>query len=246
MCHQVSWTKASPVLPPSYRLRARRRAKPRLELRGVGTKFCPCSAAVRRTLCQTRRVTEQVASKCSAVFGSLKHKTQVTLCGILFLLRQSAVWHLPRMASHENNLHLRGASVCQIILLPRRGSGSSPQIEAGMQMQPSIDHQKSLQQKTAMPTARSCRVRSRMPSAYAVGLGAVGVIGRRVRAKYRRVRLCRRLRLTRRPRNAVGSGQFQFFLKNSKFWKKNQKNYYFVIISFLLIFPFFLTFLLSL
>ena len=54
----------------------------------------------------------------------------------------------------------------------------------------------------------------------AVGLGAVGVIGRRVRAKYRRVRLCRRLRLTRRPRNAVGSGHFQLFLKNSKFEKK--------------------------
>jgi hypothetical protein len=67
----------------------------------------------------------------------------------------------------------------------------------------------------------------------AVGLGAVGVIGRRVRAKYGRVRLCRRLRLTRRPRNAVGSGQFQFFLKNSKFWKKIKK------FIFLLLFLFF-------
>jgi hypothetical protein len=71
----------------------------------------------------------------------------------------------------------------------------------------------------------------------AVGLGAVGVTGRRVRAKYRRVRLCCRLRLTRRPRNAVGSGHFQFFWKIRNFGKKIKKNI-FCYYLFSLIFPF--------
>jgi hypothetical protein len=44
-----------------------------------------------------------VASRCKAVSGSLRQRTQAALCGKCFLIRQSAVWHLPRIASQAKN-----------------------------------------------------------------------------------------------------------------------------------------------
>jgi hypothetical protein len=86
----------------------------------------------------------------------------------------------------------------------------------------------------------------------AVGSGAVGVIERRARSKGRRVSFCRRRRLTRRPKNvvgsgkAVGSGHFWFFQKKIKSLKKNQTFLFFCTFSFSLIFTFFQFFVISL
>jgi hypothetical protein len=57
----------------------------------------------------------------------------------------------------------------------------------------------------------------------AVGSGAVGIIVRQARSKGRRVSFCHRRRLTRRPKNALGSGKavrsghFRFSFKKSNF-----------------------------
>jgi hypothetical protein len=73
----------------------------------------------------------------------------------------------------------------------------------------------------------------------AVGSGAVGVIRRRGRPKSCRVSLCRRRRLTRRPKNAVGSGHFQFFFEKIEILKKNKK---YIFLYFLFSFNFFFFF----
>jgi hypothetical protein len=70
----------------------------------------------------------------------------------------------------------------------------------------------------------------------AIGLGAVGVDGHQARAKCCRVSLYHRLRLTRRPKNAVRLVIFSF-LKKSKKLKKII--FYFLYFSFLLLFWYF-------
>jgi hypothetical protein len=80
--------------------------------------FCQSAcmwASVLYCVSQKKKI-EHVANRCSAVSSSLKQRTQAALWGQRFPMRQSTVWHFPRMASQINIRHLRGASIFQVNL----------------------------------------------------------------------------------------------------------------------------------
>jgi hypothetical protein len=78
-----------------------------------------------RILRQYLIATGHVASRCRAVSGSLRQRTQAALWGQFFLAKVSAVLHLPRTASHAKIRHFSSASLFHISFVKRLVGGPS-------------------------------------------------------------------------------------------------------------------------
>ena len=115
--HQVNWTMAVQLF--CYGFGCWRRVLSIQDssdaVSGVGARVVG-SCAVASTRSHNLMARGHVASRWRAVSGSLSQRTHAALCGQPFFIKQSAVWHFPKIASQAKMRHLSGASLSHIML----------------------------------------------------------------------------------------------------------------------------------